>query len=415
MKRKFVFDAMEYDFSGIDEQTVVKETGVSTERIVANVMAGIKGVKRRSRFNRKAVWAVAAAAAAIAAMGTVTVGAMGGFNQAFGNWFAGEPKYGLFAGDNVSYSSDTVDIEFEGIAGDDNFVGAAMTIKNKDGSPFVDGADNIVLYGSNDIDVTQSVWNKVFHNDPNRGGSVRYDLEDESTIHVTAFYGDENGSIKGERMTVKEESLTAYRLEEAVGDVNDDYDKLVEKYQDKLSKDQLIFEYSSNGTYEDNQYYIATEIQIPLNFELGVTLNYKTTARNIEVTNGKELEMNGVKLTIDSLEAGSFGIKVYATVDAIEFPEEPDYDNMDELETAGAVHDYIGEMDSHAFITELDVVMKDGSHVTAELDTRLIGANSETSTSNMCYCVYHTGNSYVAIDPDEIELITAAAKPLTAE
>ena len=38
----------------------------------------------------------------------------GGFNQVFGNWFAGQPKYGLFTGGNVSSKSDKLDIELDG-------------------------------------------------------------------------------------------------------------------------------------------------------------------------------------------------------------------------------------------------------------------------------------------------------------
>ena len=38
MKRKFVFDSMESDFSDIIEETIIENTGVNTERVVNTVM-----------------------------------------------------------------------------------------------------------------------------------------------------------------------------------------------------------------------------------------------------------------------------------------------------------------------------------------------------------------------------------------
>ncbi len=416
MKRKFAFDAMECDYSVIDEQTIIKNTGVDTERIVNKVMNAVKSGKKPRHFSKKVIMGLAAAAIAVAAIGTVTVGAAGGFNQVFGDWFAGIPKYGLFSGDNVSCTSEKLDIDFQGIAGDDNFAGASMIIKNKDGSPFIEsGEGEVVLYGSNNVDVTLSPIGGIFNDNSNRGGSVWYSLEDEGTIKATALYQDNNSHLKGERMTIKEESLTAMRLHEVVGDVSDDYDELVKKYEGKLEKNQIIFEYSGNGTYEDNKYYIATEYQIPLDFELGVTLNYRSAARTMDVAEGKNLSMNGVTVTINSLEAKSFGIDINATVSGIEFPEEPDYDNMDETETAMAAHDYISELNSQGFIIELDITMKDGSKLKAEADSRQIESNSETSSTGTINSLYIRGNSHTAIDPDEIESVTATAKPLTSE
>ena len=95
MKKKFVFDSMESDFSDIKEETIIENTGVDTERIVETVMEAAKAKKIR-RFTKKGIIGIAAAVAAAIAIGTVSVGASGGFNKAFGSWFAGEPKYGLF-------------------------------------------------------------------------------------------------------------------------------------------------------------------------------------------------------------------------------------------------------------------------------------------------------------------------------
>ena len=172
MKKKFVFDSMESDFSDIKEETIIENTGVDTERIVNTVMEAAKAKKIR-RFTKKGIIGLAAAVAAAIAIGTVSVGASGGFNKAFGNWFAGEPKYGLFAGSNVSKKSDKLDIEFQGIAGDDTLVGAVMELKNKDGSAFIEKNDgNYLIYGSNDVDVTLAPLLALFPNpNDNRSGA----------------------------------------------------------------------------------------------------------------------------------------------------------------------------------------------------------------------------------------------------
>ena len=315
MKKKFVFDSMESDFSDIKEETIIENTGVDTERIVNTVMEAAKAKKIR-RFTKKGIIGLAAAVAAAIAIGTVSVGASGGFNKAFGNWFAGEPKYGLFAGSNVSKKSDKLDIEFQGIAGDDMIVGAVMEIKNKDGSSFIDKNDgNYLIYGSHDVDVTLPPLLALFPNpNDNRSGSVWYDFKDENTIQATAFYQDFGGHLKGERMTVKEKSLWIVHLDEAIGTYLDDYDELYEKYKDRIGENQLIFTYSKSGSPEDNIRYIATEKTIPFEFETGVTLNYKTASRAIDDLNGKEFSMNDVTVTIDNIRAQSFMMLVDATI-----------------------------------------------------------------------------------------------------
>ena len=190
MKKKFVFDSMESDFSDIIEETIIENTGVNTERVVNTVMKATTAKKIR-RFTKRGIIGIAAAVAAAIVISTVSVGAAGGFNQVFGNWFAGQPKYGLFSGSNVSTKSDKLAVEFEGIAGDDNFVGAVMQIKNSDGSKFVENNDGkYIIYGSNDVDVTLSPIAALFSDNSNRGGSVWYDMKDENTIQATALYQD---------------------------------------------------------------------------------------------------------------------------------------------------------------------------------------------------------------------------------
>jgi hypothetical protein len=413
MKKKFVFDSMESDFSDIKEETIIENTGVDTERIVNTVMEAAKAKKIR-RFTKKGIIGLAAAVAAAIAIGTVSVGASGGFNKAFGNWFAGEPKYGLFAGSNVSEKSDKLDIEFQGIAGDDMIVGAVMEIKNKDGSAFIDENDGkYLIYGSHDVDVTLPPLLALFHNpNDNRSGSLWYDFKDENTIQATAFYQDFGGHLKGERMTVKEKSLWIVHLDEAIGTYLDDYDELYEKYKDRIGENQLIFTYSQSGSPEDNIRYIATEKTIPFEFETGVTLNYKTASRAIDDFNGKEFSMNDVTMTIDNIRAQSFMMVVDATISAIQYPEDPLWDNPDLDADSEEMRDYMEKMQSLGFIIEFDITLKDGSKVTTEADSRWMNSNSASETKDTMQCLYEKDGISAAIDPDDIVSVTATAKPL---
>ncbi len=413
MKKKFVFDSMESDFSDIREETIIENTGVDTERVVKTVMEAAKAKKIR-RFTKKGIIGIAAAVAAAIVIGTVSVGASGGFNKAFGNWFAGEPKYGLFAGSNVSEKSDKLDIEFQGIAGDDTLVGAVMEIKNKDGSAFIEKNDgNYLIYGSNDVDVTLAPLLALFPNpNDNRSGSVWYDFKDENTIQATAFYQDFGGHIKGERMTVKESELWVVHLDEAVGAYPDNYDELREKYKDRLGENKLIWQYSESGNYEDTVYYLATEKTVPFEFETGVTLNYKTASRAIDDLNGKEFSMNDVTVTINNIRAQSFMMLVDATVSAIPYPEQPEVDGTSD-EDINALSDYFDKVESLGFIIDFEITLKDGSKVTTEADSRWMNSSNVSETKDRIQCLYEKDGVHAAIDPDDIVSVTATTKPLT--
>ena len=378
MKKKFVFDSMESDFSDISEETIIENTGVNTERVVNTVMKATTAKKIR-RFTKRGIIGIAAAVAAAVVISTVSVGAAGGFNQVFGNWFAGQPKYGLFSGSNVSTKSDNLAVEFEGIAGDDNFVGAVMQIKNSDGSKFVENNDGkYIIFGSNGV----------------------------------AVYQDFSSHLKGERITVKENQLTIMHLDEEIGTYLDNYDELEKKYKNKLGEDKGIFSYSKSGAYEDNKYYIVTEKVLPFEFEVSATLNYKTSSRALSDLNGKEFSMNGVTMTVDNLYAKSFGIDMQATVSPMDFPEVPELDETDPVASSTELHDYHEKMNALGFKVEFDITMKDGSKITAEADSRNIPSNSETSSAGVINCRYMKDGIATAIDPDEIESITATAKPL---
>ena len=133
---------------------------------------------------------------------------------------------------HMSIKSDNLDIDFQGIAGEDNFAGAVMEVKNKDGSAFFEKNDGkYLIYGAGGVEVTVPPIAQLFRpNSVSSGGGVWFKEKDENTIQVSAFYGNSYGYVKGERMTIKETQLYIVHLDEAVGIYTDSYDELTEKY-----------------------------------------------------------------------------------------------------------------------------------------------------------------------------------------
>ena len=120
MKNTFVFDKSENDLLDLEEETVIKETGIDTAKVKESIMKEIKSGKKTKKNSIKKIFSIAAIAAAITAAATITVqAATGVFNPAFGEIFAGQPANGVFPGSDVSVKSDMLDIDFLGITGDE--------------------------------------------------------------------------------------------------------------------------------------------------------------------------------------------------------------------------------------------------------------------------------------------------------
>ena len=122
MKTNNIFDHMDNDPDELNEQTVIEETGVRTENVkeIFKDMVKNNGKKKNKRSITKVFTILAAAAAATIAAGTITAGATGSFNNVFGQIFAGEADNGMFSRGNVNISSETLNIDFKGITGDQN-------------------------------------------------------------------------------------------------------------------------------------------------------------------------------------------------------------------------------------------------------------------------------------------------------
>ncbi len=289
-----LFDNMEVlpeSLENIDEATVYAQTGVSYDRIDRAVKAELGLTKSKKHLSKRITLTLIAAVVGAAMLGTIGVGAMGGFNQAFGERFAGEKVNGIYAGGNVDIkTNDNVQAELLGIAGDYNQIMAAVTVKKTDGTPFVpyEDLENTMvapsLYGNcldengnvleqlpfaltnssmrdnkNDYDyinVSTSAWTRMqFHFGDNYQYSWRADdgteicrddndydmrLTDPYTAKMIYHVGREHFSLTGETMSVHQKELYILHKDEVLaedtvnihimddGEPNDDYEHFFE-------------------------------------------------------------------------------------------------------------------------------------------------------------------------------------------
>ncbi|MBQ8134407.1 MAG: hypothetical protein IJ192_08395 [Clostridia bacterium] len=446
MKGKFVFDAAENDIVNVNEETVIRDTGVKAEDVKETVMMKVRNEKKPVRkIRRKNIISLVAAAAAVAVLGTVTVGAAGGFNSTFGEYFAGEPADGVYSGKDVTIISDKVDIDFAGIAGDDDQVIAMMTIKNKDGSPFVKTTENTYIdqYDSGDIDsvginnavrveTDQTLWDTITGTSNFNFGDISYSFKDDSTISaMITCTNNNNGTLKGRRLHASDEKIyaytnikTLYTAEDGDGysryETADDgsrhmvtygpiLEELTEEYKNQLEKNQVII---FNNHSSVPSVIIAEKTEINLDFEVGVTLNYKSTTHNIESAAGKTYKINNSDWTIDYITAKSFTITLSSH--SYELPENKDIDklNSGDKEETEKYFAY-----QNAFIPhDLTITLKNGSvyHTTE----RLLGSNGGYTIGNnygeveLIYGYEDENGNDAALDPSQIVSITLDGQEL---
>ena len=267
--KKQIFDMYDKLPEGIDTDTIKPEMNIDSEKIKTEVVTMIKagkGKKRKSSFRKKLTVTLIAAAVGTAVLGTIGVGAMGGFNEAFGERFAGERINGIYPGGNVNISTnDKVKAEFLGIAGDKNKVMAAVTVKKTDGSAFVDYDDieNTIVIpdirtvncldengqipeqmpfflsnssmpqieGGDYLYATVSAWTKMkfssssdYYTNEN-GEDVCFDyndydmrLTDKNTAKMIYFIGREDYTLTGETMKVKQDKIYILHKDEMLAE-----------------------------------------------------------------------------------------------------------------------------------------------------------------------------------------------------
>lgn len=403
MKNAFVFDICETDIADIPEASIVRDTGVQSAQVKKRVMAAVSKQPKPVRSIRKIVFSMIAAAAAIAVIGTVTVGAAGGFNAAFGEFFAGSPANGVYSGSNLQIKSDQVAIDFCGIAGDDDQVMAMMKITNKDGSPFTDTADQVFINDffhnpdyapENEVHLHPHLWGNLAGYKAGIS-DIHYTLKDSHTLYALIDYQDDACHVKGERLHAQAGTIYAFRpvrtLYTFTAADNDRKTEIAYEFRNdytgQLSEKEVI------TLSEDLCHVIVAEkTDIPLDFELDVTLNYQSATRTLPVS-GKTYTDNETEWTVTALQAKSFTLQLSAQTWELQHPEDVLYPD------------------------KISIVLNDGSSYTAiPRSLGYLGGSSIIDTYGeftQLYDYIDAQGTPAALDPDCIASVTCHSSPLT--
>lgn len=158
MKKTIIFDTIGTLPTEITTGSVTAETGVDTENVRSMVFDEIhssKGKKGKKAFRKRLTVILVAAAVGVAALGTVTAGAMGGFNNVIGEHFSGENLNGVYAGGDVNIqTADGIKAELAGVAGDDSSAMSIIQISKADGSELVSDYRNAYVRNHDVLDYT---------------------------------------------------------------------------------------------------------------------------------------------------------------------------------------------------------------------------------------------------------------------
>ena len=374
MKKAFIFDKLENDLVSIDENTVLAETGVDAPRIKEAVMKEIKGGKKTKKATIKKIFSIAAIAAAITAAATLTVqAATGAFNSAFAELYAGEPASGVFPGADISVKSDTLDINFLGVTGDEASMISIYEIRRKDAGDFVESFDTPDAYRfldvRADVNVSESEYKKLrrmIEGGSERGG-VLYEFVDEKTIRAFAVYYDDIGLIKGERLTVTDKETPVYHIDEVLySDNTDTFEgclKFMEENEELIERKEASFKENQSITMLDEdpiKLVGTTKIDIPLDYELSVTMNYKTIEKTFPNAKGRQFSEHNTEWTVKKIKASSFGMTIDAVTDNNRALEGFDMSNSSNW-TPEEMHDFINSI--HSTHLDIEITLKDGTKV----------------------------------------------------
>ena len=422
MKKTFVFDKVENELLSIDESTVLIDTGIDAARVKEAVMKEIGSGKKQRKATIKKLFSIIAVAAAIAAAATITVqAATGAFNPAFAELFAGEPANGVFPGADLSIKSDTLDIDFLGITGDEKEFLTIYEIRKKDGSDFIDTFDTPEDYRflsvRADMNVSENNLKKlkfdIFGGGYGSGSGVHYEFVDEKTIRAYASYYDSAGYIKGEKLTVKDRKTTAYHIDEVLYSDNSetidgcsrfmkDNEELINQKTASFNENQSIIYLTENPI----QLVVVTTTDIPLDYELSVTLNYKTIEKTFTEAKGKTFSERYTEWTVKKIKASSFGMTIDTVTDNDRTLEGFDMSNSANW-TPEEMHDYMNSLTSGEL--EIEITMKDGTKV------RGIGSSESSETDpngksekswNCSYFKEGEGSKPYTLDPEDKASIT---------
>ena len=412
MKKEFVFDKCETDIIDLDETTVIKDTGVSADRVKENVLMKINNDKKVKKFNAKKFFTVLGIAAAITAAATVTVqAATGAYNPIFAEWFSGESVDGVFPGKDLTVKSDTVNIDFVGVTGSETEMYAVYDITNKDGSSFVDSVDGYVFLGNYaNMELSENIWKNILGGSHGSGCGVTYSFVDENTIRAFSVMSDSRGYIQGEKLTITDTEANVYHVDEVVyADENDDmiasseyFSQHEEELEKRKTSDDQIVLVLQEGKY--NEVAIVTPKSFPLDYEMSVILNYKSTSKELNTSVGKQYTSDGTTWEITELKADSFGLDLAVKTDSNETYKKYDTENMDSWDSE-KIHKFMSE--SRESDITLEVTKADGTKVYAIYTVGSFSTESDGSgTANMRFYFMDSDNLKEAkgytLDPSDI-------------
>lgn len=313
--------------------------------------------KRNKKNKHRFAVSLIAAVLALTLLGTVMVGASETFTASFSEYIAGEPAKGVFTGGNVQKHSDTADIDFHGVTGDEHTAAVSMTFSAKDGETFIDDdiikdKDNLIVeffseyrpfdddwythdegwyygygickynkqYYDCTIPANHSLINFMAHRRDNDGlTACEYTFRDNKTIDLYAEYYNESSNIKGQRLSLGLENLYVSHIDKVLyteKDFNDfeewekfrtdseTYKMLNEKYKDSLKDNQSV-----RIVQGWNKIVIATKYEVPLNYNVSVSLNYRTVNRNL-IDTEKNIIVDGKDYRLCSMTAGSLSMEM---------------------------------------------------------------------------------------------------------
>lgn len=422
MKKTFVFDKIEDELLSIDESTVLIDTGIDAARVKEAVMKKIGSGKKQRKATIKKLFSIVAVAAAISVAATITVqAATGAFNPAFAELYAGQPANGVFPGADISVKSDTLDIEFLGVTGDETSMISIYDISKKDGSDFIETFDTPEDYRfmnvRADMNVSENnikkLMYKIIGNGYGGGSGVSYEFVDEKTIRAFAVFYDGLGYIKGEKLTVKDTETISYHIDEVLYSDNSETfegclnfikenEALINQKTASFNEDQVITMLDEDPI----KLVVTTTTTIPLDYELSVTLNYKTIEKTFPEAKGKIFSEGSTEWTVKNIKASSFGMTIDTVTDNDRTSEGFDMSNSANW-TPEEMHDYMNSLTSGEL--EIEITMKDGTKV------RGIGSSGSSETDpngksekswNCSYFKEGEGSKPYTLDPEDIASIT---------
>lgn len=342
---------------------VIINEGIDSEVIKNNAFEQLGlGGRKKKRFSKKAMISLIAAAVVAAVVGTSVIAA-GQFKNVFDGYIIGDDDTPVYTGDNVKINSSKTDVTIQGITCDDTFLFAALEIKKKDGTPFVDSLDDTYILPYDYRALIDRVWPECYDDQhvffqelmpdeddedyewfmTDRTGEIKYDFADTKTIKGMVSYDnssrytrydrdnpEEYGryDFQGKTLELREGKIYIYHKDEVIyryKEVNNwadfDYDiyekqteKIKEKYTPLLKENQMIMYdqeckmVTNDEWYHDDVLYIATVTPVDVDFVVTFDINYQPQKLVVDVDKDKTYQIGNMNMHFDSIEVYPFSI-----------------------------------------------------------------------------------------------------------